>query len=72
MRRVVTERAHPLVRRFYQILADEGINVSDIARTSGLSDQGIWDWKDKSNPSVPNFEAALNAAGYRLEIVEAG
>jgi NADH:ubiquinone oxidoreductase subunit 3 (subunit A) len=41
-----------------------------IAYESGVSPKTISDWRYRSAPSLANFEAALNALGYQLKIVE--
>lgn len=72
MKNTIPEHAHPLVKRFFEIMRDEDIPTVQIARTAGLNQQTVFGWRYKANPSITSFEAALNAAGYRLDIVEAG
>jgi transcriptional regulator with XRE-family HTH domain len=64
----VPNHAHPLVRRFYELLNLTGWTQAEICRAAGLSDQTVKGWHRKS-PQLVTFEAALNVAGYRLAIV---
>lgn len=62
---------HPLVSEFFSIMNQEGVCVTKLADEAGLSRGTFYSWRRKSNPNIAVFSAALNAAGYKLEIVKA-
>ena len=64
----IPKKAHPLVRRLFEILNDQHLVVSDIAERAGIKASTISDWRYRRSPSVQNFEAAINALGYELHI----
>ena len=74
MERVVTlkipDHAHPLVRRLFEIMAEQQIGVVAMAEKSGVNKNTLKDWRCRSVPSVANIDACLNVMGYRLTIEE--
>ena len=66
----IPPKAHPLVRRLIRIANAKQVTLTEIAMESGVSPKTISDWRYRSAPSLTNFEAALNALGYELKIVE--
>lgn len=64
----VPEHAHPLVRKFFELLNADGATQTEICARAGLSIQTTKGWRKKS-PQLVTFEAALNTLGYRLAIV---
>jgi len=68
--RPIAPRAHPLARRFFELLDEQGIALTDIAERAGLSVATLVKWKYRHAPTVVALEAALNALGYRLAIVK--
>ena len=64
----VPPHAHPLVRRFIGILNAEEATISEIGERSGVCRVAISNWQTRGNPLLVNFEAALNALGYKLTI----
>lgn len=65
----VPSSAHPLVRRFFEILNEDMTVISEVAERAGLQPSCISNWRYRRNPMLPNFEAALNVLGYELKIV---
>lgn len=64
----VTPHAHPLARRFFRLLAVEGVALSDVAARAGLGVATLVKWKHRHSPTVAALEAALNVIGYRLTV----
>lgn len=64
----IPPRAHPKVRRLFQLMNESKTMIVDVSRRSGLHGQAISNWRYNRNPTLPNFEAALNALGYELVI----
>lgn len=60
--------AHPLVRQLIELLNEEQTTLVEAATKAGVSPKTISDWRYRSNPSLDNFQAALNAIGYDLYI----
>jgi hypothetical protein len=59
---------HPLVKRFYELLAADGRQQYVVCQKAGLQASTISNWR-KNSPHAQTLEAALNVIGYRLEIV---
>lgn len=66
-RQKVPEHAHPLVRRFFELMNREQVIQDEITSRAGLGRQTLRSWHRKS-PQLVSFDAALNALGYRLTI----
>jgi len=66
----IPPKAHPLVRRLIRIANAKQVTLTEIALESGVAPKTISDWRYRSAPSLTNFEAALNALGYEIKIVE--
>jgi hypothetical protein len=61
---------HPLVRQFFAISALTRVPRKVTAHKAGVSIQTISFWaQNRSRPTLPMFEAALAAHGYKLKIV---
>lgn len=58
----------PLVRKLFEIANRDKTLLCEIAERAGLKRGTIKDWRHKSNPSVPNLQAAFNALGYELVV----
>ena len=65
----VAPRAHPLARRFFELLAEQGVALTDVAGRAGLAVATLVKWKYRHVPQVDTLEAALNALGYELRIL---
>lgn len=66
----IPRHAHPFVRRVYREMNDQKVTMLEVAAISGLRRQTIWDWANRHPPRVDQLEAALNALGLRLQVVE--
>jgi len=66
----IPPHAHPLVRRLIELANNEKASIQEIAERSGLQARTISNWRYCCQPSLANYEAALNALGYELKIVE--
>lgn len=64
----VPQRGHPLVRRFFAMLNEQGTLISELADRAGLHPNTIMYWR-KTTPNLVLFTAALNALDYDLAIV---
>ena len=69
-RKLSTDHAHPLVRQFFALIEAQRCPYRRIAENCGLHPQAFSWWKRRSNPTLPNFEAALNGIGYELRIAK--
>ena len=65
----IPKHAHPLVRQLFEIMNRERVTISGVSNLSGLASASISQWRYARNPTIVNFEAALNALGYELRIV---
>lgn len=65
----IPEHAHPLVRQLFELMNQEMIVMRDIAPKAGIQPCTISTWRYRSAPTLPLFQAALNALGYDLKIV---
>ena len=66
---LVSVHAHPLVRRLFEIMAEEGVSMRAVSVRAGLNRSAIAQWKRTHMPKVDSLEAALNVVGYKLKIV---
>ena len=64
-----TAHAHPLVKSLYDIVIQQQLSLTELARRSGVSVNVLINWRTKSNPNVASLEAALNTVGYRLAVL---
>jgi hypothetical protein len=61
---------HPLMRQFFAIHALARVPRKVTAHKAGVSVASISGWaQNRSLPTIPLFEAALGAHGYKLKIV---
>lgn len=64
----VPTHAHPLVRRFFELLNEYRLTLAEVSARSGVHTTTFVCWR-RSNPQLPLFAAALNAIGHDLKIV---
>lgn len=64
----VPDHAHPLVRRFIGELNRQQTTLSEVAVRAGLARATMSDWRYRREPTLSNFEAALNVIGLELSI----
>ena len=58
----------PLIARLVELMNSAGIGCQDLCQAAGVSASSIHAWRTRSNPTVNNLEAVLNALGYELTI----
>lgn len=63
----IPESINPLVRKLYERMNYRHITIKAVAESSGISRHTIEGWR-KTNPRVPDLEAALNAVGLTLKV----
>lgn len=63
-------KMHPLARQFFEIMQGQGVALTDVAERAGVCHTTIVKWRYLHTPRADVLEAALNALGYRLQIVE--
>ena len=67
-RLTIARNCHPLVREFVRAMKTQGRSYRDVSRRSGVDDRTLADWSKRCNPTLANFQAALNALGLELHI----
>lgn len=61
----------PLIKQFFILANQSGRTGMSIQEEAGVSNQTMSSWFIRRQvPRVDNFEACLNALGYKLEIVK--
>lgn len=65
----IAPRAHPLARRFFEIVERQRASLTDVSDRSGLGLATLVKWKYRHAPTVTALEAALNVVGYELRVV---
>lgn len=66
----IPAKAHPLVKAMVGLMNKHGVTFTDLEEDVGLCRQSMSDWRYRRQPKIDNFDAALNAIGYKLQIVE--
>lgn len=61
---------HPLVGVLFEAAQSRGVSIKSVAVKAGLNPDAIYDWRNRTNPTVPNLEACLNVLGLELHIRE--
>ena len=67
----IPAHAHPLIRRMVEIANDHKTVMREVAERAGLRPETVCNWRYRNSPRLADFEAAINALGYELHIVEA-
>lgn len=60
------EKAHPLARQLFELMAEERVTILDLAEKAGVNRNTLTWWKGKSKPQLDLLEACLNSLGYEL------
>jgi len=55
-----------IVRDFFELIRHSKYTVQEIADIAGLDRQTVLEWGKSKSPRLFTFEAAVNAAGYKL------
>lgn len=72
VRKPIAPGIDPLMRRFVELADEQGISLGAVGEKVGISWRTIYDWPQGASPNFATFNAALNAIGYKLEIVPNG
>ncbi len=64
----IPKHAHPLVRQFFRELNAQKTTLSEVAERAPFRRATISDWRYRRDPTLSNFEAALNVIGLELAI----
>lgn len=64
------EHAHPLVKQFFREMDQRQAQQNVLCEVAGLATSTVEQWRYKTNPTIINFDAALNALGLELCIRE--
>ncbi len=59
---------HPLVRKLFLESYKQRMDLKALENRSGVSRGAIRKWKNRSNPSLTNFEACMNALGFKVVV----
>lgn len=59
---------HPLVRFMRREMRAQRATYEDLSRRTGMPVDTIRAWSFRSNPQLPNIEAALGALGYQIVV----
>lgn len=63
--------ASSVTRRYFELVDESGINQNELTDILKLSKNVLSTWRTgKASPSIFNFELAVEALGYKLEIVK--
>ena len=60
---------NPLIRTLIRLIERHYNTDEDMEIESGVHKNCIRNWTRDTSPALPNFEAVLNAMGYRIAIV---
>ncbi len=66
--RIDASRAHPLVRRFYELVLEQQMSLTEVAKKAGIHSYTMSRWRTHNSPTVESLEAVLNVLGYRLVV----
>lgn len=65
----VPDRAHPLVKRLYEEMNTQGVDLHEMSHRSGYTVDCLKDWRTRSSPNIRSLEACFNVLGYELKPV---
>lgn len=64
-------KAHPLVRKFEQLIRDQGLTLTEVQTKAGYNPATMHHWRDgKHTPNIDTFNDLLSITGHRLAIVK--
>lgn len=70
-KRKAIRTASPVTRQFFEMFDAESGNQSELSSTLNISKTTLSSWRHgHTSPYVINFESAVDALGYRLQIVK--
>lgn len=68
----IPEHAHPMMKRLLVEMNRQQCTYQTMNERTGLHQDTIRRWRDKSVPKVDDLEACFNVLGFRLAVVGAG
>jgi hypothetical protein len=66
----IPKHSHWAVRRLVLRLNDEQTTMTEACARAGIARTSIWNWANSYHPRIDEIEAALNAVGLALQVVE--
>jgi hypothetical protein len=66
----IPDHAHPLVRRLIELANQDQTTMGEVAVRAGLQPKTVCNWRYRNSPRIGDYEAAVNALGYEIKIVE--
>ena len=67
----ISKRAHPFVSLAWEEIIRQGVTVSSVSESSGVTRENIYNWKTRVNgPFLKQIEAVLDSLGYEIKIVK--
>lgn len=66
----IPQHAHPLVRRLWHELNKQQTTIAELADRCAVHRATMRQWGRKNHPRIDHLEAALNALGLGLKVVE--
>lgn len=68
----IPKHVSPLVRQFFRELNEQQTTISEVAERAPFRRGTISDWRYRRDPTLSNFNAALNVIGLELCIKAQG
>lgn len=66
----IPSHAHPLVRKLVELANSDMTTMTEVAERAGLRPETVSNWRYRNSPRIADYEAAINALGYEIRIVE--
>ena len=66
----IPAHAHPLVRKLIELANHDMTTMTEIAVRAGLRPETVSNWRYRNSPRIADLEAAFNALGYEIHVVE--
>lgn len=62
------KRSHPMVKRLFEIMAEEDMMLVDLVERSGVAKSTFKNWRTRTVPRIDQLEACFNVLGYTLKL----
>ena len=62
----IPKHADPLVRRLFEEMNRQRVNIAEVAERAGIKPATVSDWRYRRAPTAPLLQAAFNALGRKL------
>jgi hypothetical protein len=66
----IPAHAHPLVRKLVELANADMTTMNEVAIRAGLRPETVSNWRYRNSPRIADLEAAFNALGYEIHVVE--